>query len=224
MTHAATLSIAAASLLLIASHRQALGNVEGSGIGTFAPDALVDKAETIFNLMTEQGISVDSTAAANNLAAFLAAIRRAEGTASAVDPYRVCFGYSHTIADLSDHPAITGEWVGQRLPDAMCQRAGFGPGCVSSAAGAYQLIKGTWRQVRDALGLADFSPLSQDMAAIELIRRRGALADAQGGRFAAAVRKCRNEWASLPGNYAGQGQRSMDQLAAWYAGAGGSFA
>ena len=68
------------------------------------------------------------------------------------------------------------------------------------------------------------SPASQDAAAIELIRRRGALTDAQAGRLAQAVDKCKGEWASLPGNYAQQGQRSISTLAAWYTAAGGSIA
>ena len=48
-----------------------------------------------------------------NVAAFLSMIASSEGTDRAADPYRVCFGYKHTIADLGDHPAITGEWKGE---------------------------------------------------------------------------------------------------------------
>ena len=106
----------------------------------------------------------------------------------------------------------------------MCANAGFGPGCKSTAAGAYQIIRPTWIRVRDRLGLVNFDELSQDAAAIELIRQRGALEDVKAGRFGDAVRKCRQEWASLPGNSARQGQRSFDTLAAWFAGAGGAFA
>lgn len=78
--------------------------------------------------------------------------------------------------------------------------------------------------MRDALGLPNFGPESQDRAAVELIRRRGALADVQGGRVADAVRKCRNEWASLPGNYAGQGQHAETTLAQWFINDGGLIA
>jgi muramidase (phage lysozyme) len=77
---------------------------------------------------------------------------------------------------------------------------------------------------RNALGLPDFSPASQDRAALYLVEKRGALEDVKAGRLAQAVSKCRNEWASLPGNYARQGQRSLEQLAAWYQSAGGNLA
>lgn len=223
MTPAQALTLTASAALLLAAARRQGGQVEageGDYIGGFDPEAIVDRGEALLNQLTEQSADVDQDTAGRNIAAFLSVIRQAEGTAGRGD-YRACYGYGHTIADLSDHPAVSGEWRGERLPDAMCRAAGFGPGCVSSAAGAYQIIKGTWANVARALGLVDFSPASQDAAAVELIRRRGALEDVKAGRFAAAVSKCRNEWASLPGNYAGQGQRSMGQLVAWFQQSGG---
>lgn len=230
MRPAASLLIVSASALLLASRREAVGVVEaGDGdpvavLGTFDGGAILDRAETLFNVITEEPAMTAPDTAAANVGAMLAAIRYAEGTARALDPYRVCYGYAYTVRDLRDHPAVTGEWLGERLPDAMCANAGFGPGCKSTAAGAYQIIRPTWVRLRDALGLADFSAASQDAAAVELIRQRGALQDVRAGRFAAAVSKCRNEWASLPGNYARQGQRSMDQLIAAYTAAGGNVA
>ncbi len=215
---------ASAALLAMSARRTSAGSVEaGQGGAAWGLDNITDRLQTMANILTEQAAGVDDVTAARNLAAFLAVIRRAEGTEAQPDPYRVCYGYSHTVRDLSDHPAETGEWPGQRLPDGMCTRAGFGPGCISTAAGAYQIIKPTWRSLRQRLGLADFGQVSQDLAAVELIRSRGALADAQGGRLAAAVTKCRNEWASLPGNYAGQGQRPFATLAAWFGQEGGSI-
>lgn len=159
-----------------------------------------------------------------NTAAFLAMIASAEGTDRRPDPYRVCYAYAHTIADLSDHPAVTGEWKGERLPDAMCAGAGFGPGCVSSAAGRYQLIKSTWLLCKRQLGLTDFGPASQDAAAVYLIRKRGALGDVQAGRVADAVAKCRLEWASLPGAGYGQPERRLTALVDAYERAGGVLA
>ena len=47
----------------------------------------------------------------------------------------------------------------------------------SSAAGAYQFLSRTWDECAAALQLPDFSPAMQDLAAVFLIRRRGALAD-----------------------------------------------
>lgn len=223
MTTASVLTLAAASLLLVASTSAARASIEaGEGVG-FALDLgnLQDRAETFYNTITETPSDMPQDTAQQNINAFLGMIRQAEGTAASADPYAVCYGYRHQIADFSNHPAITGEWKGERLPDVMCANAGFGPGCVSSAAGAYQIIKGTWRNVAGALGLTDFTPASQDSAAVELIRRRGALEDVKAGRITAAIGKCKNEWASLPGNYAKQGQRNIGDLIAWYQQNGG---
>lgn len=227
MNAAQALTITAAAAVLIASRRTSAGAIEaapGDVLGTFSPLALVDLGEDLFNRITEEPATVDTDTAARNVAAFLYALRRAEGTEGHGDPYRVCYGYSHTIRSFADHPAITGEWAGLRLSDTMCANAGFGPGCRSTAAGAYQLIKPTWQSVRAALSLPDFGPASQDAAAVELIRQKGALADVQAGRFAQALHKCRAVWASLPGNYAKQGQRSAGELASWFQDAGGVFA
>ncbi len=160
-----------------------------------------------------------------NVTAFLQAIRQAEGTANQADPYRVCFGYRHTIVSLREHPAITGEWKGERLTDEQCRGAGFGPGCVSTAAGAYQIIRPTWERLRDRLGLRDFGPAAQDAAAVELLRETGALARIEQGDLQGAIAAARRTWASLPGaGYAGQGMRSLQYIQTAYLNAGGALA
>lgn len=226
---ALALTLTASGLLLLASRATERSQVEaGEGGAVWAADNILEKLETIMNQTTQAASAATSSTpesiAAANIRAFLRVIQKAEGTDRAGDPYRVCFGYNHTINDLGDHPAVTGEWRGERLSNSMCANAGFGPGCVSTAAGAYQIIWPTWVKVRDRLGLRSFGANEQDAAAVELIRQRGALEDVKAGRFAAAVDKCRNEWASLPGNYAKQGQRSMGQLMAWYQQNGGTTA
>ncbi|MES2249212.1 MAG: glycoside hydrolase family 104 protein [Pseudomonadota bacterium] len=168
---------------------------------------------------TPSGFSVDA-----NVGAFLGTIKQCEGTANAPDPYRVCYAYRHTVQDLSDHPAVTGEWRGEPLSAAMCANAGLGPGCVSTAAGAYQIIRPTWLRLKAKLRLPDFGPASQDAAAAELLRERGATARLAVGDLAGAVRKASAEWASLPGSTAGQGGKSMTQVSAWYGGFGGGTA
>ncbi len=160
-----------------------------------------------------------------NIAALLQAIAQAEGTANQADPYRVCYAYRHTIVSLREHPAITGEWKGERLTDQQCAGAGLGPGCVSTAAGKYQIIRPTWERMRDRLGLRDFGPASQDAAAIELLRETGALARIQAGDLAGAIAAARRTWASLPGaGYAGQGMRTMGYIQTAYLDAGGALA
>lgn len=196
------------------------GTDGGSPFSNWNLDALMDNVNSLFNRASDAVASpaanVPADRTAVNLAAWQAVVKAAEG-----GDYATCFGYKHTISNFADHPAVTGEWTGERLSDDMCANAGYGPGCVSTAAGAYQIKKGTWIATRDALGLPDFSPASQDAAMLELTRQRGALEAVKAGDLATAVYRCRNEWASLPGNYAKQGQRSLEQLQAWFAQAGG---
>jgi muramidase (phage lysozyme) len=151
-------------------------------------------------------------------------VSKSEGTFSAGNPYAVCFGYKHTINDFSDHPAVTGEWRGEPLSAKLCAGAGLGPGCVSTAAGKYQIIKPTWLKLKAALSLPDFGPESQEKAFTELLRQRGALEAVKAGRFADAVFAARREWASLKGAGYGQGEHSLEWLTAKFTESGGVLA
>ncbi|MDZ7939266.1 MAG: glycoside hydrolase family 104 protein [Rhodoferax sp.] len=161
---------------------------------------------------------------AANLGAFLEAIARAEGTAGQPDPYRVCYGYAHVVQSLADHPAITGEWKGGKLSDSMCKAAGFGPGCVSTAAGKYQFTKPTWQRLKSKLKLADFGPASQDAACLELLRECGAYELAARGDVKEAALAARRTWASLPGAGYNQPERSLAWLQNQFTAAGGVLA
>jgi muramidase (phage lysozyme) len=90
-------------------------------------------------------------------------------------------------------------------------------GDYSSAEGAYQFLNKTWNGVSSKLGLTDFSPQSQDIAAVELIKQRGALDDVLNDNFEQAVIKLSGEWASLPksngkSTYKNQRARSIQDL------------
>lgn len=160
-----------------------------------------------------------------NVRALLDAIAYAEGTAQQPDPYRVCYAYSHTIQSFADHPYTLGEWPGVVLTETQCRGAGLGPGCKSTAAGKYQITVSTWRPLKTQLKLPDFSPASQDRAAVELLRQVGAVDLIRRGDLAGALAAARRTWASLPGaNYAGQGMRSSGQMLTAYLNAGGSLA
>lgn len=208
-------------LLLLGGTRSG-GQVDdnGDGISNWNLDALMDNISSLFNRAQDAAASVTDTTpadqAAANCAAWIATIGQAEGA-----DYSTCYGYSFTITDYSDHPAVLGTWPGVKLSDTMCANAGFGPGCISTAAGKGQITRPTWLRLKAKLGLTDFSPASQDQAILQLTAERGALEAVKSGDLATAASRCRNEWASLPGNYAGQGQRSMSQLAQWFAAAGG---
>lgn len=159
-----------------------------------------------------------------NVRAFLETIARCEGTANQADPYRVCYAYRHTIQSLADHPAITGEWMGEKLPDAICIAAGVPLGSVSTAAGKYQIKKATWKTLKSRLGLRDFSPESQDAAAIELIREKGVLDAVKAGDITTALDAVRKVWASLPGSGWKQPERSMTWVQNQFIAAGGVLA
>ena len=115
----------------------------------------------------------------------LRAIRVGEGTAGPKG-YQTMFG-GGTFNDLSKHP------------DRVIRSGGY----ASAAAGAYQFLPGTWNQVASQLGLKDFSPQSQDIAALAKARERlmpiGGLATLEkeglSPRVAAALAP---EWASFP--------------------------
>ncbi len=87
----------------------------------------------------------------------------------------------------------------------------------STAAGRYQIMARTWDGLQAVHHFPDFGPASQDRAARELIKGRGALDDAEAGRVHAAITKCNREWASFPGEPYGQGANAMTALLKRYA-------
>jgi len=147
-------------------------------------------------------------------------VSHSEGTDKAPDPYRVCYGFKHTIQSFINHPALTGEWMGEPIDF-------LGPaykGQISTAAGRYQINRPTWIYLLTKIDLPDFTAPSQDLAAAELIREKGALELIMAGNIGDAIIACRSTWASLPGGSSGQPQRSTTELFAAYSGAGGNFA
>lgn len=80
-------------------------------------------------------------------------------------------------------------------------------GISSTAAGRYQFLARTWDDLTAQLGLKDFSPESQDRAAVRMFSWAGALEQIKAGKIAEAIERCRKLWASLPG--AGYGQREV---------------
>jgi lysozyme len=142
-----------------------------------------------------------------NVQAFLRVIRYAEGTAGA-NGYRTMFTGKLFDNGYVDHPR---------------QKNCAGNLC-STAAGAYQFLATTWDYLRLRLNLKDFSPLSQDMAAVELIREKGALEDVIAGRFENAIAKTNKVWASLPGSPYGQPTKTMAELKTKFNYYGGNFA
>jgi len=97
----------------------------------------------------------------------------------------------------------------------------FSAHIVSSAAGRYQLLYDTWLGLTKDTGLTDISPATQDIMALKLADQKGAMPYINQGYIEEAIWRCRNIWASLPGNNYGQGGKSLDQLLLAYYRAGG---
>ncbi len=161
------------------------------GWSDLPPEPAVPIAATVTDTAPAQ--SIDS-----HRAAFLAMIRQFESAGR----YDVMYG-GRTFDSYTDHPR-------QYFPINLPGYAGL----KSSATGAYQFIARTWDTLRDRLGLPDFSPASQDAAALELLREIGALPHIDTGDFDAALRKASGQWASLPYSTSGQPKHSVaDALA-----------
>jgi muramidase (phage lysozyme) len=132
--------------------------------------------------------------------AFLAMIRDAEGTSKGADPYRVYGGSHKNQLESLDKPTFH-KW-GFKQTD--------GKNNSSTATGAYQFLERTWKDEAKKLGLKDFSPESQDLAAVSLLSQNGALKEILSGDFNKAVAKSNRTWASLPGSPYSQKTRSTE--------------
>jgi len=130
-------------------------------------------------------------------------IRAGEGT-SGDSGYNTMFTGSQ-FSDTSKHPR-------------QINRSGD---LASDAAGAYQFLSTTWDGAKNALGLTDFSPASQEKAGKYLAQKRGLATDTvftDKQSFLKELDKIAPEWASMPTlatgtSYYGQGGLSPDE--AW---------
>lgn len=151
----------------------------------------------------------------SNREAFLTMIAQSEGTQAIGDHgYNALFG--STVAkpllfeSYADHP----------------RKLTFIPriGDYTSAAGRYQILAHNFDTYRRLLDLPDFSPLSQDAIALQMMKERGALAQIDEGWLDSAVLRCANIWASFPtADYPGQRTNKMQQMHDWYTAAGGTL-
>jgi muramidase (phage lysozyme) len=149
----------------------------------------------------------------SNESAFLSMLRKSEGT-SASNGYNILFG-GGVFEGFATHPRKFFNYTDKS-----------GKEIRTSAAGAYQITATTF----DALNKkypgkwSDFSPDTQDSMALTLIKERGAMQDIDAGRLDAAIAKCRQIWASLPGTGANQPERSIAYAKDAFTNAGGVLA
>lgn len=156
----------------------------------------------------------------SNIRAFLDMIAYSEGTLLIGDQgYNALVGSRSTMPLLfgsyRDHPRVR---IQLRVDDkATVQNEEL----TSTAAGRYQILSRFFDAYKKTLKLPDFSPTSQDAIAVQMIREQKALEDIEAGRLDAAIAKCSNIWASLPGAGYGQNERTFADLKAAFANAGG---
>ncbi|AWL18225.1 hypothetical protein DIW83_03830 [Acinetobacter nosocomialis] len=132
-----------------------------------------------------------------NVQKMLDLIANAEGVQHG---YNTLFG-NERFDDLSRHPNISKEFT---QTDGKKNR--------TNAAGRYQFMKDTWDDVSKQLGLKDFSPRNQDIAAVALLARNGALPSVLKGDLKTAVQKSGGTWASLPSSNYPQKKRTWSDL------------
>lgn len=186
-------------------------SVSGLDVGTIGADVASGVADFLDNIGAGGMVKVSSmknvdrsALGVKNVQAFLKVIRNGEGTLDA-NGYRRIFG-GQLFDNFADHPRIK------------VTKSGY----TSSASGAYQMKISTWDETKAAMNLQDFSPASQDLAALGRIAARGALQDVIAGNFEKAVSKLNQEWVSLPGATVGQPTVSMQKAKALYLSLGGT--
>jgi len=149
-----------------------------------------------------------------NICAVLDTLAFSEGTDNGRQ-VTYCHGYDvivggDTFKDFRDHPRV--KVYIPRISD------------YSTAAGRYQLLARYWDAYRKQLNLPVFSPLAQDLVAIQQIRECKAIPLIQAGRIVEALTAMRSRWASLPGAGYGQHEQQISVLLQAYKQAGGSIA
>lgn len=156
----------------------------------------------------------------DNIAAFLWMLRNCEGTAGPKG-YQTRFGpVGDNLFDIDDPKSNAYQFKDHpRKAYTYPTKAGS---ITSTAAGAYQFLSKTWDGCAKALVLPDFTPRSQDLACIHLLKQARALDDIKKGNFTSAINKTKRIWASLPGDVYGQGGKSLPQALAFYKQGGGT--
>ena len=105
-----------------------------------------------------------------------------------------------------------GTFTGNQHPNRAITAGGY----TSTAAGRYQFLYKTWNAIRNALGLADFGPHNQDIAAIRLIEERGQLSKLVAGDFEGVMKGLGCAWAALPYATCGQTRRDLSTTMNYY--------
>jgi len=143
---------------------------------------------------------------------FLDLIAFSEGTSTIADTkndgYDVIVTGIHGIevfTDYSTHPFAKG-----RPPVVINAHLS------STASGRYQELLKNYIFYSKELHISNFSPLSQDLIAMQHIKERGAISHIHLNEIQTAISLCSTIWASFPGNNYLQGGKAMSTLMAYW--------
>jgi muramidase (phage lysozyme) len=149
-------------------------------------------------------------AGSQELVSFLSLIGWSEGTTTSIitkdDGYDVIVGGvkgQTTFSDYTRHPFEDGQ------PAIVVRHV---PLLQSTAAGRYQILLHDYLAYKAMLKLPDFSPLSQDKMALQLLKEVHVPECLRLGNIQGAITAASSRWASFPGNNYGQGGKSMEAL------------
>lgn len=164
------------------------------------PKESAEAKEVRINLRQTKRLEENQESLKNaNVKAFLAMIAKSEG-----GDYHAKFGWrpgssKWTFTDEATHP-------------------GAGVDGVTTAAGLYQINLACWREHGiKSQGLKDFSPVTQDLIAIDNLRAHGALEPIVAGDIKTPIAKLKaNQWTSFP-------VHPFENLEKWYRAAGGTI-
>lgn len=147
-----------------------------------------------------------------NLKAFLDMIAWSEGTTRIPGSDD---GYNVLVGSTIRRPLFFGSYATH--PDQYNELLN------STAAGRYQIIYPTWKNLCVRLGVSDFGAATQDAMAASLVEVDcSALGMVLDGNIMNALQACSREWASLPGSTSGQYQNTVADLQQVYVANGGS--
>jgi muramidase (phage lysozyme) len=161
--------------------------------------------------------------------AFLDMIRRCDAGTEGPDGYRRIFktsdGRPNYVSSWNDHPRVAKRFWSKMANDWRWTSAagGYQFMAVSPIPGGGSTKVNTWDRLQAKLGLPDFSPASQDIAAKQLLLECGALAKLNAGDFEGAVASASSLWESLPGAKNKQPQHSMAECRTWFQQFGGTL-
>lgn len=155
-----------------------------------------------------------------NVQAVLDTISVTEGTAT--HSLTKCNGYDVIVTGIDLQPEVFTDFSTHPFAKGRKAKVFNKAGDRSTASGRYQFLLKYWDDYRKLLNLTDFSPVSQNRWAIQLIKEQGAYKDITEGRIYTAIPKICDIWASLPGAGYGQHEFTMEKVVRIYEEKGGA--